>query len=306
MRWCLPLLLVACTADEAMDDSDDVGVLPATLTLVETLDTNAVVATKGLDVAPNGHVLLWNYNQDTLERWDGSALTAVVSGGLVSGYGTDVAVDSHGAVYVSKGGDTTGEVIMKWDGTSGDALWTDGVTLTGGLLLGLDTAVVNGEERLYVADGATSQVHALSLADGAVMHSIDLVDVPLDIAVTPDEQIFALTADSSSPVVDNGPVMLRKFDASGTEIAPAVLVRAGSYLTLGDGGLVYVSTTDFDQPTRAIAAFSPDLVDRVDTALPVAYAGFAGGIATGPSGRIHILAQEGTGSGPICDVLVYE
>jgi hypothetical protein len=85
-------LLVACTGgtdtmvdsspDSAADtdtdtDSDTAPDLPpVALVLGETLDTNEVVATKGMDVTADGSVVyLWNYNQDILDRWDGVELT---------------------------------------------------------------------------------------------------------------------------------------------------------------------------------------------------------------------------------------
>lgn len=80
------------------------------------------VATKGMGVTTDRSVVyLWNYNQDPLDAWDGETLTTIASG-LVSSYGTDLVVDGDNAVYVSKDDSSTGEIIMKWDGATGEAL----------------------------------------------------------------------------------------------------------------------------------------------------------------------------------------
>lgn len=281
------------------------------LELESVLDINAVVATKGMDVDSQGNVFLWNYNQDNLERYDGAMLQTLVVADFTTSFGTDLSVDSDGDVVVSRGGSAVGESLMKWDGTTGAPLWGDeGVLIPDALLLGLTHATVGGSEDVYVCDGAAtgSSIHRLARADGAVLQSVPVDDIPLDVAVDGDENYYVLASTSSNPVVSGDPVQLRKYDATGTVIAGPVELSDAIYITLADNGLLYVSSTDFDEPTRSILSFTTELTPLSVTTLPPEYEGFAGGITSVGSGddmRVFVTAQEGVGSGPICDVLVY-
>lgn len=281
------------------------------LELDSILETNAVVATKGMDVDALGTVFLWNYNQDDLERYDGMMLETLVASSLVTSFGTDLSVDGDGDVVVSQGGSVLGESLMKWDGTTGEPLWgDDGVLIPDALLLGLTHATVGGTEYVYVCDGAAtgSSIHRLARADGALLQSIPVDDTPLDVAVDADENYYVLASNSPNPVISGDPVQLRKYDATGAVVAGPVELIDAIYITLADDGLLYVSSTDFDAPTRSIISFTPQLVQLSVTELPPEYVGFSGGITSTGSGadmRILITGQEGVGSGPICDVLVY-
>ena len=67
--------MLACTGTPV--DTADPAATPRSagpLELVEILDLNGHVTTKGMDVAADGRVFVWNYNQDDLEVWDGSSL----------------------------------------------------------------------------------------------------------------------------------------------------------------------------------------------------------------------------------------
>lgn len=300
----LTLLAMACTApttDTAQDSGPQAG--PVTLELVEVVDINAVVATKGMDTRDGEQVYLWDYNQDQLQRWAGGQLSTLASG-LVTSYGTDLAADQAGAVYVTKGGESLGETIMKWDGQTGAPLWgDDGLVLPGALLLGVDAA----DGALYVADGSIPAIRILS-AEGVEQAQVPLDAVPLDVAVGRDGTLLVLVSAVSNPLTTGQPVYLQKVDADGAIVAGPVEVSGAQYLTRGEDGLVYVSTSDFDAPTRTLYAFDGTLTQRAAVSLPASYVGFAGGIAAWGSGaglRIGVMAQEGVGSAPICDLLVY-
>lgn len=281
------------------------------LELESILDTNAVVATKGMDVDSLGNVFLWNYNQDDLERYDGMVLETLVAASFTTSFGTDLSVDGNGDVIVSRGGSTVGESLMKWDGTTGAPLWgANGILMPDALLLGLTHATVDGTEHVYVCDGAATggSIHRLARADGALIESLPVHDTPLDVAVDEDQNYYVLASTSSNPVVSGDPVQLRKYDAAGTVIAGPVELSDAVYITLADNGLLYVSSTDFEMPTRSIISLTAELMPLSVTELPPEYEGFSGGITSTGSGadmRILITAQEGVGSGPICDVLVY-
>ncbi len=276
------------------------------------LDVNAVVATKGLDVTEDGsRVYLWDYNQDQLQVWDGAALSTVATG-LVTSYGTDLAVDSLGQVYVSKGGSATGETIMKWDGVTGEAIWgSSGVLLSGALLLGLDVAILDGVESVYAADGATGSVLVLETENGAVVDTVVVAEaepVVLYVAAAPDGTLYVLTSAVSNPVTTGDPVYLRHIDGEGEGLHGPVAVEGAIYLTLGSDGLVYVSQSSFELPSRQVSVFDGELAPVTSMAVPESYVGFLGGIATygeGDAQRVLVLAQEGEGSEPICDVLSY-
>lgn len=314
------VLLAACTGKSPTPDSDsslgdssptDTGTPPSSLTLERILDINGVVTTKGMDVSPDGSsVFLWNYNQDQLERWDEGGLTALADG-LVTSFGTDLVLDAQGDVYVSKGGSQGGPVLGKWSGETGESRWgPNGLTLQGTLLLGLDTATVDGSEQLWVGDGANGgRVLRLSPSDGELLGEIAIGAVPLDVAVGPEGQLFVLTSTGSNPVGDGESSWLRRFDGSGQELGEALELPGAVYLARGDNGLLYASGTGFDQERRRIYVASPALELLSEVELPESYLGFAGGISTTGSGanlRVFISAQEGVGSEPICDVLVYQ
>ena len=280
------------------------------LVLDEILDINAVVATKGMDVDDAGRVYLWNYNQDQLEVYADGTLSVLADMGLVSGSGTDLSVSAAGEVVVSKGGSSTGETLMKWS-AMGEPLWgAMGLNFPDALLLGLDHAQVGGEEFLFVADGreAGGRVHRLSPADGSVVETLELGLVPLDVAVDPVGALYVLDAPVSNPAFTGDPVELVKYDAGGSLVAGPVVLKDALYLTRASDGVVYVSSTDFDLPTRRILAYDSELEALAETALPAEYEGFVGGITSTGSGdalRVYITAQGGVGSDPICDVLVY-
>jgi len=303
------ILLLACTASESIDSADSgTPVTAGPLELVETLDLNGTVTTKGMGIASDDTVFVWNYNQDQLEVWDGTALTPLVTEGLITSYGTDLVVDGEGGVVVSKGGSSVGEVLQRWDATTGEPLWGDeGLIITDGLMLGLAVADVDGQTGLYAADGAAGLIRHLSLTDGSERGTVAVDEVPLDVAVDADGTHYVLTAAVSNPLTKGDPVTLRKVDASGAQLA-SVSVTGGIYLTLVDG-LLYISATDFEGDTRRIITADTDLNLLAETDLPESYDGYTGGITATGSGvdrRIYIAAQEGTGSGPICDVLVYK
>lgn len=301
MRILSLLALLGCAGPS--DDSGETAELaqPAPLSMVSLMDINAVVATKGMDVADDGTVWLWNYNQDELQSWDGNEL-ATVGSGLVTSFGTDLAVLSGGDVVVSKGDSGSGDVLMRWS-PDGQTPWSaDGLRLSDALAMGLHVADFEGSEALWLADAGGSEVRVLAASDGAERATIGVSELPLDVAVL-GERLFVLTSSSTNPLGDSAVITLRAYDLDGTELASTPVV-GGSYLAVS-AGLVFVSTNDFDAASRSIAAFSADLQSRVDTELPASYVGFAGGIA-GRDGRVYVLGQEGTGSDPICDVLVYE
>jgi len=299
------------TGTESGDSTGEPAPPSGRLELDTILDTNAVVATKGMDVDADGNVFIWNYNQDNLERWDGATLETIATGGIVTGFGTDLAVDSDGDVVVSRGGSATGETLIKWNGTTGAPMWgPTGITIPGALLLGLTHATLDGTEYVFACDGTAigGSIHRLAKADGSLLGSLPVHDVPLDVAVDSDENFYVLSSLSSNPVISGDPVQLRKYDALGAVVAGPVELVDALYITLGANGVLYVSSTDFDAPTRSILSFSSDLDEYPITHLPVEYSGFAGGIATMGTGddlRILVNGQEGVGSGPICDVLVY-
>jgi hypothetical protein len=302
------ILLLACTAPDTADTGGTADTVTAgPLLLDAVLDLNATVATKGMDIADDGRVFVWNYNQDDLEVWDGADLTALVTEGLISSFGTDLVLDGQGGVVVSKGGSSTGEILQRWDDTTGAPLWGDeGLTIPGGLMLGLTRATVDGEAGLYAADGAAGLIRHLDITDGDERGSVPVAEVPLDVAVGPDGTHYVLTAAVSNPLTDGAPVTLRRVSPSGVEEA-SLAVDGGIYLALAEG-LLYISATDFTAGTRRILTVDTDLTPRAVTELPASYSGYTGGIAVTGAGaerRIHVAAQEGTGSGPICDVLVY-
>ena len=289
----------------------DPGEFTGELVLDTVLDINAVVTTKGMDVDDAGRVLLWNYNQDQLEVYDGASLQVLADMGLVTSFGTDLSVDSSGAVVVSKGGDSSGEQLMKWDGETGEALWgPTGLSFAGAVLLGLTHASVEGEEFLFVADGAATggQIHRLDPSDGALLASTPVTGVPLDLAVGPNGSLYVLRAPSSNPVGNGEAVELLILDDAGGVLAGPLPLVDGVYITRASDGVLYVSSTDFAQPTRRILSFGPELDALSITELPPEYEGFAGGITSvgaGADTRVMISAQGGIGSGEICDVLIY-
>ncbi len=301
-------------AGEDMDaDSESDSDGGALLVLDSILDINGVVTTKGMDVTANGStVYLWNYNQDNLEFWDGAALEVLADTGLISGYGTDLAVDGDGDVYVTKGGDTSGETIMKWGGASGDVLWgAEGIAIKDGLLLGVTKSVVAATEYIYVGDGrvAGGLIHKLSREDGSILGSVPVQGKPLDVAVDADENYYLLSSAVSNPLITGDHVFLRKYDKDGAQEGEDVQLDGALYITLAADGRLYVSCSSFDFDRRKIYVFETDLAPVGDVNLPAEYIGHAGGIATygkGDALRILVSAQKGVGSDPICDVLVYK
>ncbi|MEM7152394.1 MAG: hypothetical protein AAF799_06095 [Myxococcota bacterium] len=295
------------SADESTSGDPPSGQLE----LDTIIDVNSVVSTKGMDVGAGGEIFLWNYNQDDLERYADGMLETVANPSISTSFGTDLSLDDAGGVVVSQGGNTSGERLLKWDGATGEPLWgEDGVTIPDALLLGLTHAVVDGEQSLYACNGApgNGQVLRIEPGSGTVVGSIDVHEVPLDVAVDASGNHYVLTSIVSNPLNSGDPVNLRKYDARGTQVAGPVSLTAAIYLTLAADGALYVTLSDFDAPTRAIASFDTDLQALSVTELPPEYVGFAGGITSVGSGddlRIMITGQEGVGSDPICDVLVY-
>ena len=153
----LTFLLTACisTPDTAAPSDTGEAITAGPMALETILDLDGTVTTKGMDVADDGRIFVWNYNQDDLEVWDGTELSAVATEGLITSFGTDLVVDDAGGVIVSKGGSSTGEVLQRWDATTGETLWGDeGLTISGGLMLGMTMA--GGD--LYAADGAAGLI----------------------------------------------------------------------------------------------------------------------------------------------------
>lgn len=152
-------------------------------------------------------------------------------------------------------------------------------------MLGLTTATVDDTEVVVVADGraAGGQIHHLDRSDGSILHSFPGADVPLDVVVDAQGQHFVLASATSNPLIDKDPVWLRRYDRDGTETE---LTLSGEvYLDLGSDGVLYVSSSDFDQATRRIIAVDRDLATQEITELPESYEGYSGGIATVGSGR---------------------
>lgn len=291
--------------------SSDTGEPGSGLLILDSIhDVNTVVANKGLDIDADGALWIWNYNQDNLERFDDRGLATVVASDFTTSFGTDLSVDSVGDIVVSRGGSSTGENIIKWS-PAGDPLWgPTGIQMRGSLLLGLTHATVDGSEWLYACDGAAAggQIHRIDPDDGSLVDSIAVEGVPLDVAVDSAGDFFVLSSTTSNPVFTGDPVLLHKYDDAGTVLAGPEMLTAAIYLAVGSNDVVYVSVSDFDEPTRSIASFDNDLTPRSVTPLPAEYEGFVGGITTvGEGGDLRVLinGQEGVGSGPICDVLVY-
>ncbi|TNE85348.1 MAG: hypothetical protein EP330_26185 [Deltaproteobacteria bacterium] len=300
MRLVSLLALAACTG--TADDALDTGPLPLVApTLAETLDVNGVVTTKGLGVDALGDVWLWNYNQDQLEVWRDGALT-VVGSGLVTSFGTDLAVDDSGDIYVSKGDSGEANLVMKWSADGGTPWGSTGQVVDGALVTGLHAADWGGEPALFVADALGGQILVLDPSTGGRRAAIAVADLPLDVAVWQD-RLFVLTSLSTDPLGDGHPSTLRALDSDGTELATTELV-GGSYLAIRDGH-VAVSVNDFSAEVRSLRVYAADLSEHVEVDFPAAYVGFAGGIDV-RDGRIYVSAQAGTGSDPICDVLVFE
>lgn len=308
-----PAATSSTTDADTTEGSSDTGEPPPTgeLQLDTILETNAVVATKGMDVDAGGDVWIWNYNQDNLERWDGRTLQTVVEADYPTSFGTDLSVDDDGNVVVSRGGSSTGETLIKWD-SSGAPLWGDaGITYAGSLMLGLHHATVDGASWLFACDGAATggQIHRIDPADGSVVESLPVADVPLDVAVDDEGNLYVLASDDSNPIASGAPVRLRKYDPTGALLVDGPQMLASAvYITRSDHGLLYVSISDFDARTRSIASFDSDLAPLAVTELPPKYEGFSGGITAvgeGDDRRVMITGQAGIGSGPICDVLVY-
>lgn len=310
------LSFIACpkTNVDAGDSGDagDVSEGPGILELDTIINTNIPIANKGITANEDGSkIYIWGYYEDKLYIWNGETLSSL-SNNLVVDVFSDLTLDAEGNIYISKGGTgPTNNYLKKWSIETGSNMWgSNGISVTSGVLRGLDKAEIDGTEYIYVAD-ANSKIHKLDKSDGTVLDSISVNDYPLDVAVDSDENYYVLSSVIIFPYVQGDSITLRKYDSSGTQIGDDVTLEAGSfYLTLGSDNFLYISSTTFDSLTRKIFSYDSDLNFVKETLISSEYEGFSGGIdtyGTGSDKRIIIAVQKGvTIPTRLSDVFVFK
>jgi sugar lactone lactonase YvrE len=145
----------------------DVGVAP---TFKRTLGGagHADAYPVGVDVGPSGEVVLADVSDGGAVKFDASGRLVWRMGGLFDDAASkddvrDVALDSHGNVYLS-GGDwgrnvielaPDGHQLRAWGGPNGDAM---------GAPSGISVHLANGVERVYVADTGKKRIRVFDTA----------------------------------------------------------------------------------------------------------------------------------------------